>query len=184
MTSDSRTRIDSVLRDLQSLGADIANHDLGYRVEKATFETGAATSRIDAIAAIASEPLPGDYSYFLSRCAGFVAMDFHNGYVIHTPEVVVRLFREAGAPRRLTTTRGDVPILAIAGDGGGNVFFLQLRPPHVVLRWDHERGGRAGAIPDTDVEPIAENFVSFLERVRDDWSHFLGADPASWTYIT
>ena len=184
MTSDSTSRVDRVLRDLRSLGSEIANCDVGYPVEEASFENGAAVSRIEAIAAMVGGPLPDDYRYFLSRCAGFVAMDFHNGYVLHTPEEVVGLFRQGGTPQRLTTEVGAIPVAPIAADGGGNVFFLQLSPPHAILRWDHEMGETAGSVPDTHLQPIAGSFVSFLERIREDWRHFLGPDPASWTYIT
>ena len=186
MTGDSAARVDRVLRDLKSLGAEIANRDLGYPVEQATFETGAAASRIEAITAIVAEPLPIDYSYFLSQCAGFVGMDFHNGYVVHTPEEVVRLFRAARTPTRVTTANGAVPVFPVAADGGGNVFLLQLRPPHFVLRWDHETGEAGDTVPATHhgFQALSDSFVSFLERIREDWSHFLGPDPASWTYIT
>ena len=186
MTTDSTARIDSVLRDLQSFGAEIANRDFGYSVEEATFERGASVSRIAAIAAIIAQPLPIDYSHFLTKCAGFVGMDFHNGYVIHTPEEVVRLFRQGGTPKRLTTADAAIPVLPVAGDGGGNVFLLQLAPPHFVLRWDHEIGDIGEEVPATHhcFRPISDSFVSFLERIREDWSHFLGPDPAAWIYIT
>lgn len=186
MITDLTARIDRVLLDLRSLGAEIANRDFGYPVEAATFESGAAASRIESIAALVGEPLPVDYRYFLSQCAGFSGMDFHNGYVMHTPEEVVRLFRQPGAPKRVMTVDGAVPVLPVAGDGGGNVFLLQLRLPHVVLRWDHETGETRDAVPATHrgVRPISDGFVSLLERIRGDWSHFLGSDPASWTYIT
>jgi hypothetical protein len=184
MIDDSTARIDRVLRDLRTLGAEIANHDFGYPVEEATFETGAAASRIEAIGAIVAEPLPIDYSYFLSKCAGVVAMDFHNGYVIHTPEEVVRVFRQAGAPKRVTTADGALSVLPVAADGGGNMFLLQLGPPHVVLRWDHEIGEIADDGAHQSLQPMSDSFASFLERIREDWSHFLGPDPASWTYMT
>ena len=155
-------------------------------MDEATFETGATEPSIEAIGAIVAAPLPIDYRYFLSKCAGFVGMDFHNGYVIHTPEEVVRLFRQAGPPKRVTTSEGVIPILPVAADGGGNVFLLRLTPPHLVLRWDHEGGAPGDAVPATHrgFRLISDSFISFLERIRDDWSHFLGPDPASWTYIT
>ena len=186
MITDSTARIDRVLRDLQSLGAEIAKSDFGYPVEEPTFESGAAAFRIEAIAALVAEPLPTDYRYFLSQCAGFAGMDLHNGYVMHTPEQVVRLFHQAGAPKRVLTAAGAIPVLPVAGDGGGNMFLLQLRPPHVVVRWDHEIGEARDAVPATHpcFQPISDSFVSLLERIREDWSHFLGSDPASWTYIT
>ena len=186
MIIESSVRIDRVLRELQSLGGEIANHDFGYPVDEATFESGAAASRIDAIAAIVAQPLPSDYRYFLSKCAGVVGMDFHNGYVIHTPEDVVRLLGQGGAPKQVTTAAGAVAVLPVAADGGGNAFLLRLGPPHVVLRWDHEIGETGDAVPATHhgFKPISDSFVSFLERIREDWSHFLGPNPASWTYIT
>jgi hypothetical protein len=186
MTGDFTARIDEVLSDLKSLGAEIANHGFGYPVERAAFERGAAASRIEAIAAIVAEPLPIDYRYFMSRCAGFVGMDFHNGYVVHTPEEVVRLLRQAGTPKRVTTADRAIPVLPIAADGGGNLFFLLLGPPHAVLRWDHEIGATSDGVPTSHpyLQPTSDSFVSFLERIRTDWSHFLGSDPASWIYIT
>ena len=61
MTTDVTARVDRVLLDLRTLGAEIANLDLGYPVEEATFESGAAASRIDSVAALVGEPLPIDY---------------------------------------------------------------------------------------------------------------------------
>jgi hypothetical protein len=43
---------------------------------------------------------PLDCTHFLSQCAGFVGMGFQNGYAVHTPEQVVRIFRNPGAPKR------------------------------------------------------------------------------------
>jgi hypothetical protein len=155
-------------------------------VEEATFESGAAASRIDAVAEIAATPLPVDYRYFLSQCAGFVGMDFQNGYVIHRPEEVVRLFRQPGSPKRLGTTDGSVAVIPIGADGGGNVFLLQLGPSNTVLRWDHETGEAGAVLPATHraLRPVSNSFVSFLEKIREDWSHFLGPDPGAWTYIS
>ena len=185
MTIDSTGRIDAVLRDLKSLGSAIANDDFGYPVEEATFEQGSSASRLEAISAIVGEALPVDYRYFLEQCAGFAGMDFHNGYVMHTPEEVVRLLAPSGAPKRVKTLDGALAVLPIASDGGGNVFLLQLRPPNVVLRWDHELGGEdAVSSGHPALRPVADGFASFLERIRDDWRHFLGPDPGSWNYIT
>ena len=186
MTTDVTARVDRVLLDLRTLGAEIANLDFGYPVEEATFESGAAASRIESVAALVGEPLPIDYRYFLSQCAGFVGMDFQNGYAVHTPEEVVRMFFQGDAPLTVHSADGPVPVLPVAGDGGGNVFLLKLRTPHVVLRWDHEFGEVNDALPPTHpgFREVADGFVSFLERIRDDWSHFLGPDPESWTYIT
>ena len=186
MTTDSTTRVDRVLLDLRTLGAAIATLDPGYPVEEATFEAGASASRIDALAALVPEPLTADYRYFLGQCAGFVGMDFHNGYVIHTPEQVMRLLGQPGAPRRVTTADGIVSVLPVGGDGGGNLFLLQLGRPHLALRWDHEIGEVRDVVPADHAcfRPVAEGFVSLLERIRDDWRHFLAADPGSWTYLS
>ena len=166
MTADPIARVDRALRELRALGAEIAEQDFGHPVEAAAFADGADASRIHAVAALAGAPLPADYAYFLSRCAGFVGMDFQNGYVVHAPEDVVRLLRERG---------GAAAVLPVGADGGGNAFLLQLRAPHGVLRWDHAVGGH---------QPVADGFAGFLERVRDDWRAFLGPDPEAWTYIT
>jgi hypothetical protein len=168
-------RVDRVLDDLRSLGAEIIDFDFGYPVEEATFEQGATESRIEAIAAVIGKPLPSDYAYFLSRCAGFTGMDFQNGYVVHRPEEVIRLSADGGPAA--TPKWGDraIPHIQVAADGGGNLFLLQVGPPHAVLRRDHESGV---------TEPISDSFVSFLERIREDWKHFLSDDPESWTYIT
>ena len=180
------TRVDDVLRDLRLLGAEIGGFDFGYPVEEAAFEEGATASRIDQLAALVAQPLPPDYRYFLSRCAGFVAMDFHNGCAVHTPELVTRLFREPGAPKRLVAATGANTLLPVAGDGGGNVFLLSLGAAGSVLRWDHEIGGsRAEVSPgDPGISIVADGFTAFLERIRDDWRHFLGPDPDAWEYLT
>lgn len=185
MTTDVVARIEEALRDLRALGAEIASLDFGDPVEQATFERGAAACRMESIVALVAEPLPGDYACFLSRCAGFVGMDFHNGYVMHTPEEVVRHVHGAGAPKRVTAAGDTIPVLPVAADGGGNQFLLRLRAPHTVLRWDHETGEAHDTLPADhgSLQPVAADFVSLLERIRDDWRHFLGPDPASWTYL-
>lgn len=185
MTADSAARIDAALRDLRSLGSAIADEDFGYPVEEATFEPGSSASRLESISATVGEALPVDYRYFLEQCAGFSGLDFHNGYVMHTPEEVIRLLARSGAPKRVQTLDGAIPVLPIASDGGGNVFLLQLKPPFLVLRWDHELGGEdAVSSGHQSLRPAADGFASFLDRIRDDWRAFLGPDPGSWTYIT
>ena len=186
MTPDVVARIERALRDLRALGAGIATGDPGDPVEPASFESGAAASRIASIAALVGTPLPDDYAYFLSRCAGFVGMDFHNGYAMLTPEEVVRHLRGAGAPGYVAAADGTIPLLPVAADGGGNLFLLRLRAPHAVLRWDHEVGEARDILPadHASLRPASADFVSLLERIRDDWSHFLGPDPASWRYLT
>ena len=179
-------RVDDVLRDLRLLGAEIAGYDLGYPVEKVVFEEGASASRIEQLASLAAEPLPADYRYFLSQCAGFVAMDFHNGYAMHTPELVMRMVRDPAGPKRLVAGTAVATLLPVAGDGGGNVFLLRLGAATPVLRWDHETGGSRPEVSSADpnLMIVADSFAAFLERIRDDWRHFLGPDPGSWTYIT
>lgn len=180
------TRVDDVLRDLRLLGAEIGDLDFGYPVEEVVFEEGATASRIDQLAALAAQPLPPDYRYFLSRCAGFEAMDFRNGYAVHTPELVARMVRDPGAPKRLVAPTAADTLLPVAGDGGGNVFLLTLGASASVLRWDHEMGGSRPDVSsgDPSIAIVADSFTAFLERIRDDWRNFLGPDPDSWTYIT
>ena len=86
----------------------------------------------------------------------------------------------------MTTADGTIPVLPVGADGGGNVFLMQLRPPHIVLRWYHETGETGDAVSASHhgLQPVSDSFVSFLERIREDWSHFLGPDPAAWIYIT
>ena len=179
-------RVDGVLRDLRLLGAEIGGLDFDYPVEEALFEDGASTSRIEQLAALVAEPLPPDYRYFLSRCAGFDAMDFHNGYAMHTPELVARMLRDASTPKRVVGGTATATLLPVAGDGVGNVFLLRLGAATPVLRWDHETGGSRPEVSpeDPSVMIVADSFAAFLERIRDDWRHFLGPDPGSWTYIT
>lgn len=179
-------RVDGVLRELRSLGAAIAECDLGYPVEEATFEDGASAARIDELAALVGEPLPQDYRYFLTRCAGFVAMDFHNGYAMHPPELVARMFRDSTAPKRLPAAPAGGALLPVAGDGGGNLFLLGLGATGAVLRWDHESGGARpdDASGNPHLTLVADGFTAFLERIRDDWRHFLDPESESWDYIT
>ena len=179
-------RVDGLLRDLWLLGAEIGGFDFGYPVEEAVFEEGASPSRIEQLAALVAEPLPPDYRYFLSRCAGFVAMDFHNGYAVHAPELVARMFRDAGAPKRVIAATAAHTLLPVAGDGGGNVFLLGLGVATFVLRWNHETVGSHSEVAsgDPSLTIVADSFAAFLERVRDDWRHYLGPDPDSWAYIT
>lgn len=162
--SGTRDSIDAVLRDLRELGGAIGGIDLGYPVDAATFSPPASADQVRTLAGRLLAPLPPDYAYFLSRCRGFAGMDFHNGYAVHGPELVLRILSEPGAPKWVRTNTSSLPTIPVASDGGGDVFLLDLGSPYTVRRWGHGIGSDRDEVPDADpcLRTLCQGFLAFL----------------------
>lgn len=175
--------LSDVLEDLRKLGSEISDLEFAYPLEPATFNPPAAAGVVTALVGRAGHPLPEDYREFLLTCAGFRGMDFHNGYDVFGPELVLRLLDQDFQPQRVLVDQLEQPVLAIAGNGGGNLFLLQLAAPWRVWKWNHELP--SGAVADAScraLSEIAHGFTDFLRRIADDWRHFLADDP-EWSYV-
>jgi hypothetical protein len=174
------------LAELRGLGAEIATMDFGYAVPAARFEAGASADRIQALRDAAGTSLPVDYEEFLAECAGFTGMHFHNGYALFGPEHVGGLLQGEGPPKYLLSAGRKGRVLPIGGDGGGNLFLLEVAPPFRVLKWHHERYSREEACsPDARcLSLISEGFTAFLVRVAADWRRYLEGGEDKWPYIS
>lgn len=176
----------NTLTELRSLGEEIGKLDFGYPVPAAIFEEGASADRIQALRDAAGGSLPVDYQEFLAECGGFTGMSFHNGYALHSPELVERLLRQEGAPKYLVANGLKKRLLAVGSDGGGNCFLLEVVWPFRVLKWHHKRFmGESVCPPDAaSLSLLSIGFTAFLERVAADWKHYLRSGDDEWPYIS
>lgn len=176
--------VTDILDDLRTLGRRITELDLGYQIEPARFNPPAAPDDVTSLVVCAGQPLPDDYREFLLSCAGFAGMDFHNGYEVFDPQHVLRLLDQDFQPHRVIVDGSEHPVLSVAGDGGGNLFLLQLAVPWRVWKWDHELP--EGPVVDSSSRALSEvvhGFGAFLRRVTEDWRHFLEDDEEEWDYL-
>jgi hypothetical protein len=79
----------------------------------------------------------------------------------------------------------EVFVLAVAGDGGGNQFLKAVGSEAAgqVWKWNHERPVRFDGVAREGLTVVAGSFTAFLERVAEDWEHFVHNDRA-WSYIS
>jgi len=126
-----------------------------------------------------------EYVEFLATCRRIEAADVYNGYFLFSPLLIVR---QSDAPRRLHVGTEpnliEVNVLAIGGDGGGNMFMLGTSGPLLgnVWKWNHEFPVRFDGVALDGITKLADCFAAFLERVALDWEHFVSQD-TSWDYI-
>jgi len=69
-------------------------------------------------------------------------------------------------------------VLPIGADGGGNLFLMDRASNALgaVWKWDHEFQPRFDGVAREGLSYVAGSFVEFLERVAEDWEHFLAGD--------
>ena len=108
----------------------------------------------------------------------------YNGYALFPPDLLIRI--DTG-PRRLLKkeTASPVPVLPIGGDGGGNLFVLEVtsRCDAWVWKWLHELGCADDGVETESIEVMSRSFSAFLERIADDWEAFLRDDRA-WSFMS
>jgi SMI1 / KNR4 family (SUKH-1) len=160
------------LATLVALAARIPLIDSSSTLESPTFLAPASEESILGLEARLPAALSRDYRDFLRACSGFMAMDVFNGYQLFAPEMVVRMRADDGVPKTALIDGAAHPCVAVAGDGGGNLFLLVLSSGRV-LKWLHETGRTL---------PVADSFAGFLDRVALDWEHFIKGD--DWRYVS
>ncbi len=116
-------------------------------------------------------PLPAEVRSLLSTHSSIVAIDIHKGYWIGGPTNLARSVRRGDYPTFVEAETGRVRAQPVATDGGGNAFLITETGD--VWRWDHETGG---------TWHVAESFEAFLNRIADDWEHYLAED-RGWVYL-
>ena len=178
------TRVSDALDRLRVAGAALPRLRSVHPLEAPTFGPGCCTGELDELQE--RRRLPYDYVEFLSLCRRIVASDVFNGYYLYSP-----LGRPADSsiPRRLLVGAEprlqEVAVSAVAGDGGGNQFLMGVGSVAAgrVWKWNHERPVGLDGVAREGLTEIADSFTAFLERVADDWEHFVRNDPA-WSYIS
>ncbi len=178
------SRASEALDRLRKAGAALSTLESVYPLEAPTFGPGCCIGELDELQEKC--PLPEDYVEFLALCRRVVASDVFNGYYIYSP-----LGRPADSsiPRRLLVgvepRLEDVLVLAVAGDGGGNQFLMAVGSEAAgqVWKWNHERPVRFDGVAREGLTVVAGSFTAFLERVAEDWEHFVHDDRA-WSYIS
>jgi len=178
-------QIERLLDRLKTLGAQVPGIESPYPLLEPTFQNGANP---DEVAELGVGSLPADYLEYLSRCRALSATDVFNAYFIFSPLQVARI--ASGVPHVLHVTGLDgllteVHVLPIGGDGGGNMFLLEkgVGTQGRVWKWSHEYPTRFDGVASEGLTFLAPSFTAFLERVAEDWQHFVALD-RSWHYIS
>ncbi|XZG69216.1 SMI1/KNR4 family protein [Chitinibacteraceae bacterium HSL-7] len=178
--------MNKLLLQLQAQGQALPELDAGYPLEAARFLPAAPADLVYRLATHTGHPLPDDYRAFLAECAGFDAMDIHNGYALHDPEQQLRYLAQGINFGSVLVKAHLTPVLPIGSNGGGDVFFLV--PDHGVWRIDHHllvTGAPPLALdePQPGVRHISSSFTGYLQRMLADWQHFVDDDAAPHDYL-
>ncbi|MFO0696685.1 MAG: hypothetical protein U0230_24155 [Polyangiales bacterium] len=181
------SRVESVLQRLRAAGGLVSGTKSLHPLRDAVFGPGCCAGELTEFASWWRGGLPGDYEELLSLCRSVSAPDVHNGYFIYSPLAVAR--QDASIPRRLHVVIGEaleeVGVTAFAGDGAGNQFLLGMGGVGrgMVWKWSHERPVRFDGVATEGLTLEASSFVEFLERIAEDWEHFVRGDH-DWVYLS
>jgi hypothetical protein len=159
--------VDAALSRLREIAASFP------RDSRPRFAKGATPARVDALES-ARGPLPPAVRTFLVACDQVVAMDVWNGYWIGGTRGISRMLAREDVPKTVVLRGAKMPVCPVATDGGGNTFLVVLDGPPIILKRNHETG---------ELEQVADDFESFLERVAEDWRHAALEDGA-WSYLS
>ncbi|MFO0551529.1 MAG: SMI1/KNR4 family protein [Polyangiaceae bacterium] len=173
--------ISTTVDRLRRAGAQLA--DMG---DPPRFGPGCCNGELDELGAW-YRGLPADYREFLSLTRSVHAADVFNGYFFYSPLQVAR--RDDSLPRVLQLAVSgpieEVPVVAVAGDGGGNQFVLGMAGQRRgwVWKWCHEYPVRFDGVANMGLTQVASTFAAFVERVAEDWEHF-ARDDQTWAYLS
>lgn len=172
--------VPALLQSMRELGAALADHG----VDAAGFErpiTSEALSELET----RHGAIPSDYRQFLLLTGRVTALDIHVGYDLFGAARAFSLLEQAdGPPARLIDGTNSALLLPVGGDGGGNLFLLELREGGRVFKWNHERTSDARSVEAShaSLSLVADSWASFLDRLVEDWRHFVAGDP-HWRYL-
>ena len=133
--------------------------------------------------------LPADYLEYLSLCRRIDAADVFNGYFIDSPLTIARPQRQDGVPRFLHVGGGatmqEIFVISMGSDGGGNLFFMGTSAvgQGQIWKWNHETEVRFDGMAKDGLTLLAPDFSGFLERMAEDWEHFVAGDH-DWEYFS
>jgi SMI1 / KNR4 family (SUKH-1) len=160
-------QVEGLLGRLRSVAQQLAAE------ERPTFSPGASTDAIVGLQAILPAPLPNDFIDFLRACEAVIAVNVWNGYWIGGINQLARSVRRGDYPAMLSDEAREAAVFPIGTDGGGNAFLMSLQSGQI-WKWDRETG---------NAQNVAATFAGLLERVAEDWEHFLSGDK-SWHYLS
>ncbi len=161
-----------LLDRLRDIGRKIPDVPCVYPLKEPTLGVGIPQSDIDFLESIIKATLPEDFVLFQKRCGFIEAMDIWNGYSLMEASHIKTLILDPHSPRvmQVTSTGSMIPI---GGDGSGNIFLMVFDGSGHISKWNHESGRQ---------ERLADTFVGFLERMLEDWQHFVVED-GHWEYM-
>jgi hypothetical protein len=159
-------QIDQVLSRLRKLADEFPAE------ERPKFSPGASADSVVGFEKVVGTRLPEQLAHFLRQCDSIVAMDVWIGYWVGGVEQLLRSMGRKDFPAKLVEANHDV-VVPVATDGGGNAFLMSVKDQRV-WKWNHETGNST---------TVAHDFASFLQRIADDWEHFLARDSA-WHYLS
>ena len=176
-------QIDESLARLRRAASRVVEVTAAWNGDEPFFDGHASDDELLEFARRVGNVPPPDYSEYLKRCRRIVAMDVHNGYELFSP------LNSVHGPKRIHVTVDgesleDVPVFPIGGDGGGNLFLMDIgqRNTGRVWKWSHEHPPRQDGVAVEGLELIAASFSEFLSRVADDWDHFVDGD-TDWPFL-
>jgi hypothetical protein len=169
---NGQSSIQTVLALLRDTASRVPATPCTYPLQEPSFGTGVAEEDIQSLETAIKSPLPNDFLEFQRTCGSILAMDVWNGYCLMEAPHIEALYRDPYSP--ITGSVHDKsPIIPIGGDGGGNMFHMATGASNEISKWNHEA--------DT-AEKVADNFTEFLQRLLEDWQHFVAQDGA-WKYM-
>jgi len=168
------SHIHDLLYRLRIVGNKIPDVLCVYPLEAPIFGTGISQSDIASLEAAIKAPLPKDFLAFQKLCGFISAMDIWNGYSLMEASRINALIVDAHSPPAIQVVNGQSTLIPIGGDGGGNLFLTAFADSYHISKWNHETGSQ---------EKLADSFTEFLERMLEDWEHFVIQD-SDWKYMS
>ena len=135
--------------------------------ERPTFSPPPEADELETFEKAGGFQLPPEVIEFFRETDQVIGMSIHNGYWIGGVSKMTLLAHEDRIPRAID----DQPVLPIATDGGGNLFFVS-GAGHV-YRWWHD---------SEESLRVSKSFAAFLQRVAEDWTAFV-LDTPGWSYL-
>ena len=165
--------ITKLIENLKAVGHKVPDVPCVYQLEEPTFGAGTSEEDITVLKSMIKVLLPEDFLLFQKVCGSISAMDVWNGYALLPISQITKLITDPISSRLIQVRNGKPTTIPIGGDGGGDMFLMLLDGSGQVVKWNHEVNAH---------ERIADNFTNFLERILQDWEHFIAQDN-DWKYL-
>jgi hypothetical protein len=156
--------IEDIISDLREVGQRVPTLDSAYPLKEPIFGMGTPEAEVIALESYVQVALPEDFLLF---------QDIWNGYHLMDATHIKAIMSDADWPLIIQSEDSPTVLMPIGGDGGGNLFLMDLKNEGHVLKWDHETGRK---------DLVAVGFFEFLYRVLEDWKHFTSGD-GGWKYL-